>query len=616
MKQGMIRRQAAGLQTALAALDPETLEASDYFKGYLRSYQDDLEAIVQRYVRILTRSTRRHSTTAFSFLDYGGGTGILSLLAKQCGIETVVYLDISAEATAGARALAGALNIAVDDFVTGTTPGLEQKIPTRFDVIANYDVLEHVYDPFETFVELSRLLNPGGSIYMASGANTYHPVINLLMRKKHTISEREGTVHGKEMDAKAPLCTIRGKMIRDASPDLSVTTVRALAGRTRGLTKPDILCAVHAYSDYGILPEPPDSTNTCDPITGNWDEHLIPYFALARRLRARFEQVKLFPGFYPEVAPRFIVSPGIKDDNIIKRLYPYLSYFSKLAAPLLNRLIRHLPGRIPFCLAPYYIIEARAPVTAQPQFTSDVARIYDDWDAWRETVKPIDTEVPYTPSVSAKYVADFLAVHHEIDTILDAGCGNGNTVLALNQMGRHVDGCDISKQAEGVIDSFQKASVTELPYADNSYDFIYSLSVLHHLEDMEEGIREIRRTLKPGGCFIATFHTRLSPYYLESMLKQRLNPRRYRHYEYITFSSVGEIIALFRKQGFHLVSYDGIHPFWGLTQVIYLLEYLRRRTGWKTNPARRLEAALSRLLPRRLRAEIGYHSVFTFRLRK
>ncbi len=97
---------------------------------------------------------------------------------------------------------------------------------------------------------------------------------------------------------------------------------------------------------------------------------------------------------------------------------------------------------------------------------------------------------------------------------LDDGCGSGRYTLALKALGcRHVTGVDISPDSIEFARSmssfstneveFRQASVLELPFADDSFDFVLSNGVLHHTKSTEQGLREIRRVLKPGGtCFL------------------------------------------------------------------------------------------------------------------
>jgi SAM-dependent methyltransferase len=49
---------------------------------------------------------------------------------------------------------------------------------------------------------------------------------------------------------------------------------------------------------------------------------------------------------------------------------------------------------------------------------------------------------------------------------------------------------------------FHLASASELPFADGTLDFAYSLGVLHHVPDTLEAIRNIAAKLKPGAPFL------------------------------------------------------------------------------------------------------------------
>lgn len=91
--------------------------------------------------------------------------------------------------------------------------------------------------------------------------------------------------------------------------------------------------------------------------------------------------------------------------------------------------------------------------------------------------------------------------------ILDAGCGTGLLATKLKRFGT-VKGIDFSKEAvrfsqkRGV--DVRQASVTDLPFADGSFDVVVSIDVLvsKSIEDDMEAFAEFRRVLKPGGLLI------------------------------------------------------------------------------------------------------------------
>ena len=90
--------------------------------------------------------------------------------------------------------------------------------------------------------------------------------------------------------------------------------------------------------------------------------------------------------------------------------------------------------------------------------------------------------------------------------ILDFGCGRGVTVEYLRSRGYDAHGCDI-QATWGEPGPYALISLEpyRLPYEDNSFDVVYSTSVLEHAKNQEEYFREIRRVLKIGGISLHIF---------------------------------------------------------------------------------------------------------------
>src|SRR5947207_3388085 len=96
-------------------------------------------------------------------------------------------------------------------------------------------------------------------------------------------------------------------------------------------------------------------------------------------------------------------------------------------------------------------------------------------------------------------------------TVLDAGCGTGVHSIRVAKAGFNVKAIDISKAVVedarrraaqagvGQITDFDVADVTQLPFADGQFETIFSWGVLIHVPDIEKGLRELVRVLKPGG---------------------------------------------------------------------------------------------------------------------
>lgn len=90
--------------------------------------------------------------------------------------------------------------------------------------------------------------------------------------------------------------------------------------------------------------------------------------------------------------------------------------------------------------------------------------------------------------------------------VLDIGCGRGRWISFFEKKyGAMVTGIDSSGYAVLVCESKGlhscQASITQMPFRDDCFDFVNSITVLLHLpyELKEKAIAEISRVLKPGG---------------------------------------------------------------------------------------------------------------------
>lgn len=99
------------------------------------------------------------------------------------------------------------------------------------------------------------------------------------------------------------------------------------------------------------------------------------------------------------------------------------------------------------------------------------------------------------------------------DAALDICCGTGDLALELAKLvtpGGHVVGCDFSEPmldlarekagergAEGV--RFEWADALELPYDGERFDAVTVGFGVRNLADLDRGLREMARVLKPGG---------------------------------------------------------------------------------------------------------------------
>jgi SAM-dependent methyltransferase len=117
--------------------------------------------------------------------------------------------------------------------------------------------------------------------------------------------------------------------------------------------------------------------------------------------------------------------------------------------------------------------------------------------------------------------------------VLDVGCGMGRFAEIASRWGARVVGVDLSAAAEvaarNLADrpavSIFRADVFSLPFAAESFDFIYSLGVLHHTPNCEQAFSRLPRLLKPGGTIAVWLYSGYNRWYRMSDLYRRVTHR-------------------------------------------------------------------------------------------
>jgi len=93
-------------------------------------------------------------------------------------------------------------------------------------------------------------------------------------------------------------------------------------------------------------------------------------------------------------------------------------------------------------------------------------------------------------------------------SVLEVGCGPGTLAKRLREdHDVSLYAIDLSERmvdlARGLGVNARVGDVQALPFADASFDCVIAAWMLYHVPDLDLGLREIRRVLRPGGRLIA-----------------------------------------------------------------------------------------------------------------
>ena len=350
----LVRRISAAsdvLFEKLSALAVDRIDLSDYNKAYVRRYQAKLRSNLQRLAYILAWAldSSKKLVNDTVLLDYGGGAGLLTLLAIECGVGRVIYNDIYDVSCVDAETIGNALGNHADYYIRGDIGEVIEFLDVRSiscDVVVTSDVVEHIHDVDGFFGMLHRLSKGHLSVTMSTHANPLNPFLRrTLMKKQWTVEnvDREYTAGHKKRDSLKSYLSVRREVILDhANGVLSEAQVDDLAQRTRGMIREEIRAAVETHINTGELPAPPaHPTNTCDPVTGNWADRLVDPRELQRKLTRAGFSVDIRSGYYGRP----------------------VGLAKKLVASALDLLIR-LSGLHGTRLAPFFLLHSTGEVVA------------------------------------------------------------------------------------------------------------------------------------------------------------------------------------------------------------------------------------------------------------
>jgi SAM-dependent methyltransferase len=127
------------------------------------------------------------------------------------------------------------------------------------------------------------------------------------------------------------------------------------------------------------------------------------------------------------------------------------------------------------------------------------------------------------PDLLAELLRDRYLGARPAGRVLDFGCGRGDFLHAFSALGFEVAGVDVAERAAELAPGFEVHTIdgatSKLPFADASFDAVFSKSVVEHMRQPIDLVREAHRVLRPGGLAIVMTpsweHQAWGPFYID-----------------------------------------------------------------------------------------------------
>lgn len=286
-----IERQAVELHQKLQHLDVEALGLPYHCLHYYKSsHSNRLFFSIETSARLLYRGLKMtgKDPEQVILMDYGAGVGTLYLLAKMIDCKQVVYNDHLEDWKKSAQLIAEAIGVHIDHYIVGDIGDCLNRLGgfnLRCDLITSRNVIEHIYK-LDVFYATVHAQQPQAIVFSSTTANIHNPGAVIKHLRWHRRWEKV-------------YAGMRQVVIERMAPGLTATKMKRLVRATRGLAGADLEDAVEAYRQSGTLPDPRiHASNTCEPSSGVWAEHLINQQTYRQLINEENFDVRFAPGFW------------------------------------------------------------------------------------------------------------------------------------------------------------------------------------------------------------------------------------------------------------------------------------------------------------------------------
>ncbi len=156
-------------------------------------------------------------------------------------------------------------------------------------------------------------------------------------------------------------------------------------------------------------------------------------------------------------------------------------------------------------------------------------------------------------------------------TLLDLGCGRGDFAKAFESTGLLVKGLDLQKSSADILQGIEVFYANfehdKFPFKDESFDVVFSKSVIEHIQSPQHFIKETRRILKPGGRIITMtpdWHTQQLIFYDD-----------YTHVHPYTVTGLKDMLVIFDFKNIQVEKFYQLPILWKYPQLKILSKTLQ-----------------------------------------
>ena len=167
----------------------------------------------------------------------------------------------------------------------------------------------------------------------------------------------------------------------------------------------------------------------------------------------------------------------------------------------------------------------------------DIANSYDDY---------YNTDFGKKVDLIEKEIIKDIISEISRDQMLELGCGTGHWTEFFLKEGFELTALDISEpmlelaRAKGLNAKFIKGDTVKLPFADETFRVIASITMLEFVQNQDVVLREMYRVLKPGGYLI------LGSINASSILgKNKESDEVFKNAKLLTYSELTQKLQLF-----------------------------------------------------------------------